>query len=313
MDHKNSIGNEPAEMSQTTFSIAYDGPALRDGTMDVRELAPALLAVGQLFDASNSVLNGADIRVAVNVKATDEGSFEVFLEIVQTVPQIILEFIKGEHVTTALRLRELVLIGGGTTLGLLALVRRLRGKTPARLERVSTDHVRITLEDESFEVPIELLRLYRDTAVRTALENLIDPLKQEGIDTFRTSNGDDSQTVTDDEVRFFQSPAIESNVIIEETTRAAFSVVSVTFKEGNKWRLNDGNSDITVSINDDDFIRRVQNRTVSFTSGDMLICDVRRTQTVVGDRLRTDHVVERVIDHLPGGRQTELEFDDETE
>lgn len=45
-------------MSQTTFSIAYDGPLLHDGGMDVRDLAPALLSAGQLFDAANAVLNG---------------------------------------------------------------------------------------------------------------------------------------------------------------------------------------------------------------------------------------------------------------
>ena len=57
-------------MSQTSFSIAYDGPAVESGSMDVRDLAPALLALGQLFDAANSVLNDERTTISVNVQAT---------------------------------------------------------------------------------------------------------------------------------------------------------------------------------------------------------------------------------------------------
>jgi hypothetical protein len=44
-------------MSVATASIAHDGPALADGALHVRDLAPVLLAAGQLIDAANSVLN----------------------------------------------------------------------------------------------------------------------------------------------------------------------------------------------------------------------------------------------------------------
>lgn len=50
------------DMSRATLTIAYDGQALRDNAMDVRDLAPAMLGLGQLFDAANSALNGETLR-----------------------------------------------------------------------------------------------------------------------------------------------------------------------------------------------------------------------------------------------------------
>src|SRR5690606_39214724 len=54
------------------FRITYDGPALEMSEMDVRELAPALLAIGDLLTSATSVLCGEKIKPQVNVK----GSFK---------------------------------------------------------------------------------------------------------------------------------------------------------------------------------------------------------------------------------------------
>ncbi|MBE6440990.1 MAG: hypothetical protein E7022_01495 [Desulfovibrio desulfuricans] len=59
-------------MSQKTLHIAYDGPALDTHEMDVRELAPALLAFSDMFEEANAVLNGDRAKISLNVK----GSFK---------------------------------------------------------------------------------------------------------------------------------------------------------------------------------------------------------------------------------------------
>lgn len=162
-------------MSQTSFSIAYDGPAVESGAMDVRDLAPALLAVGQLFDAANAVLNGQRATVGVNVQATTQGSFEVVLDVVQSMGSQLVSVFSGDAVTAALQLKELVIWGGsaGVGGGVIWLVKKLRGERPQKVEKIDEDSVRIIHRGETIIVPLKLLRLYDDLIVRDALDRLI--------------------------------------------------------------------------------------------------------------------------------------------
>src|SRR5271167_299993 len=67
-------------MPSERFQLTYDGRSLRDNTMDVYELGPALVAIGDLVRDTNRLLNGdraaVDIRVDAGFKS---GSFEIQL------------------------------------------------------------------------------------------------------------------------------------------------------------------------------------------------------------------------------------------
>ena len=66
-------------MSKTDFKISYGGPAVENGTMDVSDLAPALLAVGEIFREINKELNGERAEVKTNVVAVKEGCFDAVI------------------------------------------------------------------------------------------------------------------------------------------------------------------------------------------------------------------------------------------
>lgn len=298
-----------SEVSKARLTIAYDGEAVRDGSMEVRDLAPALLAVGQLFDAANHTLNGPDApKMTVNVVATAPGSFEIGIDIIQSLYEQAKLLLNGDTITAALNLKELILTGVGGGVSLVWLLKRHKGKKPDRVERLSEDTIRLTFDGQSTDVPLELLRLYQDLSVRKALEGVItDPLRKPGIDQFKVIEGKKvTEEVGKSEASYFVSPEPDGKVLLEDVRKAAFSIVSLAFKEDNKWRLHDGNSQISAIIEDKDFLYKVDHQQISFTKGDVLVCQVRVTQTQTGGGLKTEYAVIKVENHIRQPQQMDL-------
>lgn len=291
-------------MSRADFTLTYDGPALASHEMDVRELAPAMLAVGELFDAMNMLLNGESADVQVNVRAHEPGCFSVVFDIVQSWRDGAMSLLTGDFVTAALNLKELLI--GGT--GLIWWIRQQRGQVPDRVEKLSGNMIRVHYGDESFDVPLELLRLYQDLAVRTALEKVVHrPLQNPGISLVEFGHrAAPAQQISKHDASAFKVPDVPERVLVSDTREAAFSIVSLAFKDDNKWRLHDGTSSVSATIEDEEFLRKVNANLIRFAKGDVLICEVEFTQKQGAKGLVTDNVVKKVKEHIPAPRQLGL-------
>ena len=282
---------------QAHVDMVYDGPALADGSMNVRDLAPAMMAVGGFFESANRISNGGRASISVNVRATSAGSFHIIFEVIQNVEAAgVLEADIGEFLTTANALKALLLGGAGLGGGIVWLIKWLRGRKP-QLTRVNESLYTFTIDDETYEVPVELLRLYQDAAVRRNIQNMVKPVNEPGIDRFMLREGGRTiQEVTKDDAAAFEVPEYE-DLILDEVRRYAFSIVSLAFKENNKWRLTDGQNTFSVSMEDEAFQRRVDNNDVAFAKGDVLVCDLRTIQWQVEEGVKSEYEVVRVVTH----------------
>ncbi|WP_428491786.1 hypothetical protein [Rhodopila sp.] len=295
-------------MSRAEFTIAYDGPALREHAMDVRDLAPAMLGLGQLFDAANTILNGDIARVKVQVKATEPGCFQITFEVIQTVGEHLMALLTGPGITAANNLVGL-LVGVPTMgVGLIGLIKRFKGGELDKVEPLPENIVRLISGTEQIDVPTALLRLYQDIAVRTAAQKVIEePLRKEGINSFEVREKTrEIVRVTESEASYFAKPHIPDATLVDDTRVTAFSIISLAFKEDNKWRLNDGTNAISAAIEDAGFLSKVDTNQISFSKGDILLCKVRVVQKQTDGGLKTEYTVVQVIEHRPGIRQIPL-------
>ncbi|MCZ8194993.1 hypothetical protein [Brevundimonas sp.] len=289
-------------MSQAHFNLIYDGPDLVAGEMDVADLAPALLAMGEFVKASARAVYGSDVQVSVKVKATNTGSFEVVFAMAVEAAGSAWEFWKKDDTRAAADL--LGLLGFTGTVGVAGViwaVKKLAGR-PARLRPAATPgSIELETPDGVILIPEGVGRIVVDRAARAALERLVaEPLARDGIDRVVFSDGRGSQEIREAEADAFRAPIqIEDDEFVSRYTRA-FSIVSIHFGEGRKWRLSDGRGPPKqIAIEDPLFNRQVAANQIRFAKGDVLICDVVETSRRTATGFKSEFEIVKVVEHRP--------------
>ena len=283
------------------FIVAYEGDALAEHTMSVRDLAPALLALGEAFDRANDLLNGNRSAVSLEIRATQQGSFELVL-ILESAISAALPVLSGDFVTAAVNMKGLFFSGG-----LISLIKRLRGAAP-RVVGQENGNLILEIDRLRLEVPPEVLRLYNDPVLRKQLEPVVQPVARNGIDrvVFRDRQQTLESVEKGDVSSFVARNESSEEAITTETVfpRQRLRPAAVTFERDGKWRLNDGERTRWYAMNDTTFAEEVADGRLRFGSGDTLVCDVIARQTIEpSGQLRMEYEVARVIEHVPAPPQ----------
>lgn len=266
--------------------------------MDVRDLAPALLAVGQLFEAANKVLHGENSSARIRIRTVSPGSFAVGLDVGVSFLTSLRDMLSGTDATAAANLITLLTFGISIPIGAIRLTKLLGGKRPTAISRLPEGLAVVEINGQKIEVDEPVVRLALDVNVRLALERVIaEPLAKEGIDVVEIEGGGHSERIEKSEAYFFLMPPDREAGVFESRYRGPFSIVNLSFKEGNKWRLHDGNSALNATVIDQSFLDRVNRNEVSFSKGDILICDVKVITRQEPKGLKAEYFIERVIEH----------------
>ena len=244
------------------FSIKYDGPALDSHQMDIRELAPALIALSNMLEEANKVAFPDSGSVKVNVQGNFKGgSFGVDLIAIQSIADQIVSILSGPEASAFSNLKSILeAIGliGAPGMGLIGAIKWLRGRKPFSI-RTSGDHVIFEVTEESvsetFEVDLVAGKLYQSRVVRKALANVVKPLERDGIDLF--ASGKDGQTT------------------------------EVIRKEEAQW----------FEVADPVFIEKINFGLERFGKGDVLVVDLRRIQTITDNGLKMEYSITRIYEH----------------
>lgn len=311
-----AVALEAENVAETHIQIGYDGPSLADHSMDVNDLAPALLSFAQLLKASNAVLNGERASVRVRVKAGFQpGSFSAAIAIVQSL---------GEHIKTFLGVESysaldiLALIGFVQSVTGVNLVEVLRWKRGRKVQSSETpDGMRLIVvgegntivsadSDSTIVIPPATARLYKAPGVRRALRKVLGPLHSPGIDEFYVRRGQTEMRIKRDEVVYFDPPFEVEKVLTENRSIVVVQLATVVFMGERRWDLYDGERRFSARIQDPEFLADLAEGRISFAKGDRLRIELLMRQIERDGRIDVAYEVVRVLEHIPGPEQPSL-------
>jgi hypothetical protein len=289
------------------FRIKYNGESLADHSIEINDLAPALLAVSDLIQEANSMANRGNSKISVKVKATETGCFQVLIQTVQMTAHDVRDLLAGPNVTALVALLVLLgfLEGPENITGLITLIKKLCGKAPKKV--TPKGDAEFEIETESGTVTISKLQweMYLNRKIRQAAYNIIKPVEKSGVETFECIDGDKTASmVTKSDAKYFIPPDEQQEPLQDSTRETYVNIVHLWFKDGYKWKFSEGESEWNAEIKDQKFLEKLLKDEVVIHARDFLKVRVKQSQYTVGTTVKSDYEIVEVLEIKQSPRQT---------
>jgi hypothetical protein len=117
--------------------------------------------------------------------------------------------------------------------------------------------------------------------------------------------GSEDLEISKSEVEYFEYEDTEEE--LADTEREMnLQIISLSFKEDNKWRVTDGGEPFSATIEDTAFLNKIDNDEIAFSKGDYLRCKVREKQYRSSKRLKIERSIIEVLEHKFASQQLRL-------
>lgn len=290
-------------MTAVNFTLTYDGEALQNHEIEPSQLSSSILALETILKEANAVLNlGHNTSVKIKVKGSFEsGSFGInwIIDI-----NWLTDIFSSKEVTAVVNATTIfTMIFGSTTTSVVFLLKFLRGQRPDSV--IINNDKTITIEKDKKYLTIEAkeYELIKNYTFRLAFEKLVSPLDTDGIESLyiRSKNQDTPNMVCNKlETSYFKCPIPEINKIDEPAIYdTRLSIISLSFKKGNEWYVNDGESNFYAIVEDNDFLSQIEQSIISFSKGDILKVEIRKEQfyDTTSQKLKSEYYIQKVKSH----------------
>lgn len=287
--------SDPVSVARMTAH--YEGDALRNHEIDVRQLGPALVGLSQSFERAQALVN-PDYRIKLNAKATSEGS--VVIDLIVRIMNDVVPLLSSDEVSATANAIEIgAFVFGGIRLASNAVYHH--GK-PKKVEGTERDDSKIDIKypDGTIERAYpESLEMIGDPGFVKGVKDATAPALCDGIDCIEFHLPNVSETVTQEDAEAIDSYDVSDNDTIVSEMEMVVQALQPSFQEDGKWRITDGIKKQYVSIDDDAFKKRVLD-SVEFLKANDTYKVIMKVEKKLDSKnqLTTRYLaIEKVLDH----------------
>lgn len=295
--------------NSANFTVKYDGIALQSHEMDVKQLAPALLALSQAFEKIQAY-TAPNCVISLKAKATREGSFNI--DLIASVANSIVDLFSSNPVNAVVNASAIV----GVFLGTVKAVKHVLYKgdpvkqTPDKTdERTGLECVKLEFPDgtklTTYKASVELLT--NEEYLKT-LKTTVDPAMSDGVDSVTFSDDYCAETVDSEDAYEISQYSSVSTKTEKSIVEMVVQALDISFRDGGKWRITDGVKTQFVQVEDMDFIKRLNDGKESFRKNDIYKVAMLISKSIDNNGMLTTQYVsiKRVLEHRTASSQPPL-------
>jgi hypothetical protein len=249
-------------LTKDKLSLEYYGAPVENGQLKAKDVARYIIALDDFMSVVTKEAYGKEASLSMDVSGFRGQSFDV------------------DFVLQVVGLSTNAIFSTGSPKDLITLATdsikaciHLRGNQPKTCTH-NRDNSTINIENSNGDnqiFHIQTLNVIADPKASSSLETFIREPLTKGLSTVKLKSSQfDVQTEASANDADFFKPLDFELPLFKNTINTGLTIESPSFKNGNKWKLNDGQTSFYAEITDVDFLESVD-KGERFGKGDLLI------------------------------------------
>ena len=281
-------------ITEDKLSLEYYGAVVESGQLRAKDVARYILALDDFMSVVTKEAYGKDASLNMDVSGFRGQSFDI------------------DFALQVLGLSSSAIFCSGSPKDLITLATdpikaciHLAGRQPQSCNPDRNDNT-INIENSNGKTQIfhiQTLNVISDPKASNSLDTFIREPLTKGLSTVKLKSSQfDVQTEASANDADFFKPLDFEMPLFKNTVTTGLTIESPSFKDGNKWKLHDGQASFYAEITDKDFIDSVD-KGERFGKGDLLIVEMEIIQTKTPQGLKVEKIITKVKDHKEAPHQ----------